>query len=478
MTRGDEVQATDAAGAVKRAAATVLGVVDDEIDPHDTEIGFLGFGGDSFGAVRFCALIEEMLGISLPVAAVLDPVASFATLVARVEELLHDGRNGYGEVHGAASEVTVSELALDPMLPAVATHAGGGSPPRVVLLTGSTGYLGRFVMAGLLARMPRDAQLVCVVRGTDDEAARGRLAITDPRVVVEAGDLSRPRLGIEARRFDELAERVDSIVHCGALVNHALAYRELFAPNVLGTIEIARLAARRRVPIHFISTLGVVTGQGARQVLETERAGELHPRRPTAGGPATGYVTSKWASEVLLDQLHVRDGVTVHVYRCGMLLPDRREMAINRPDNINRLLAGILASGLAPRSFYAGEPARYDGLPVDHVAEAIVASVLAPAPGRHLYHASNAETRPVVSLDQIVDWLAAAGARLERLPHADWVMRFRAHLDRSTIVRWEQPIRAADIPAIETRRFRALLGGTPPAIDEAYVQRWKQSLGY
>jgi fatty acid CoA ligase FadD9 len=483
LLRGGQVPDADAATVVQRAAATALGLVATEVDPHDPVVGFLGFGGDSFSAIRFCALIEEAIGVAFPVAAVLDPIASFAALVVRVDELRRGGLRsvGYEEVHGTATEVAAAELALDRMLPVMATRAGVTSPPRVVLLTGGNGYLGRFVLSELLERLPRDGQLVCLVRGT------GRLpTITDPRVIVHTADLARPRLGLEAPLFEALAERCDSIVHCGALVNHVLSYRELFVPNVLGTIEIARLAARRQIPIHFASTLGIVAGHGTRRVFEAESAGELHPRR-SAAGTAAGYVTSKWASEVVLEQLHLRDGVTVQIYRCGMLLPHRRVDAINRTDNVNRLLAGILATGLAPRSFYAGEPARYDGLPVDCVATALVTNVLATAPGLHIFHASNAESRPSISLDHIVDWLETGGARLERLPHAEWLARFRARLEKlgegarawsplSTIARWEQPIRAADVPAIDTRQFLALLGDRAPAIDEAYVHRWKHSL--
>ncbi len=489
MLGGDGTPGTGTAAAIQRAAAIALGLAASEVDPHDPQVGFLAFGGDSFSAIRFCALLAEAIGIALPVAAVLDPVASFATLGARVDELRRGHRvRDDDAIHGTATEVSASELALDRLLPAIASRDGIASPPRVVLLTGANGYLGRFVLAELLARLPGDGRLVCIARGADDAAARGRLAVDDSRIAAHAGDLTRPRLGLDSEQFDALAERVDSIVHCGALVNHALPYGELFEPNVLGTIEVARLAAHRRIPIHFVSTLGVVTGHGTRRVLEAERASELHPRRSTAGGAATGYVTSKWAGEVVLDQLHQRDGVTVHIYRCGMLLPDRRTASINHTDNVNRLLAGILATGLAPHSFYAGAPARYDGLPVDCVARAIVASVLAPAPGLHRYHASNAETHPVVSLDRIVDWLETAGARLERLPHADWLPRFRARLDqlgdaarawspRSTIARWEQPIRTVDVPAIDTTRFLGLLGGrTLPALDEDSVRRWKQSL--
>lgn len=38
--------------------------------------------------------------------------------------------------------------------------------------------------------------------------------------------------------YQQLCSNVDTIVHNGALVNHAYSYEQLFEPNVLGTVEV------------------------------------------------------------------------------------------------------------------------------------------------------------------------------------------------------------------------------------------------
>ena len=55
------------------------------------------------------------------------------------------------------------------------------------------------------------------------------------------------------------------IVHNGALSSYALPYHQLKAVNVLGTLEVLRLAFLRRLkPLHFVSSLAVFPGaQGA-----------------------------------------------------------------------------------------------------------------------------------------------------------------------------------------------------------------------
>ena len=60
----------------------------------------------------------------------------------------------------------------------------------------------------------------------------------EERIVVLAGDVSQPRLGLNSIAYVSLTEKVDLVLHAGALVNHNLSYRELFGPNVLGTTNI------------------------------------------------------------------------------------------------------------------------------------------------------------------------------------------------------------------------------------------------
>ena len=62
------------------------------------------------------------------------------------------------------------------------------------------------------------------------------------------GDLAKPQLGLHDGVWQHLASSVDTIVHNGALVNHAFTYEQLFEPNVLGSVEVRTpLASHIRV---------------------------------------------------------------------------------------------------------------------------------------------------------------------------------------------------------------------------------------
>jgi fatty acid CoA ligase FadD9 len=110
---------------------------------------------------------------------------------------------------------------------------------------------------------------------------------------------------------------------------------------------------------------------------------------------------------------------------------------LNMPDAFTRLIVSLLATGIAPRSFYeldaAGNRSRahYDGLPVDFVAEAI-ATLGAVTEGLSKGFRSFDVMNPHddgVSLDTFVDWLIDAGHAIARIDdYGDWLARFETAL--------------------------------------------------
>jgi thioester reductase-like protein len=69
-----------------------------------------------------------------------------------------------------------------------------------------------------------------------EEEAQGALSAVAG--VGHAGDLAKPNLGLTLEVYKELAFNLDTVVHNGALVNHAFTYEQLFEPNVLGSLEV------------------------------------------------------------------------------------------------------------------------------------------------------------------------------------------------------------------------------------------------
>ena len=196
---------------------------------------------------------------------------------------------------------------------------------------------------------------------------------------VIAGDKGEANLGLDPQTWQRLADTVDLIVDPAALVNHVLPYSELFGPNALGTAELIKIALTTKIkPYTYVSTIGVGDQIQPGKFIEDADIREISATRQINDGYANGYGNSKWAGEVLLREAHDLCGLPVAVFRCDMILADTTYAGqLNLPDMFTRLMLSLVATGIAPGSFYEldadgnRQRAHYDGLPVEFIAEAI-----------------------------------------------------------------------------------------------------------
>lgn len=437
---------------VRRAAAATLGLADAAFDA-DTK--FIDLGGDSLSAFSFATLLEGVFHIDVPVQAIVGPIATLASIAGYVdgERDSASTRPTFASVHGRdATQARAADLTLDKFFDADTSAAAlPADTADTVLLTGANGYLGRFLCLEWLERLAsRGGTVICIVRGTDPVAARQRIeaaidsgdaelsarfrALADRHLEVLAGDLAAANLGLDTPTWHRLADSVDRIVHAAAMVNHVLPYSQLFGPNVVGTAEVIKLAVSGRLkPVSYLSTVAVTALADGGFVGEDVDVRTASSSRTLDTGYASGYATSKWAGEVLLADAHDRCGLPVAVFRSDMILAHSRYTGqLNVTDMFTRLILSLLATKIAPRSFYrldadGNRPrAHYDGLPVDFTAEAISTLGERSRHGFHTYNALNTHDDGI-SLDTFVDWLIANGQRIERVDdYADWLARFNA----------------------------------------------------
>jgi len=438
------------------AAKATLGL--DTLDP-DQDCSFADLGGDSLAALTFSLLLGEIFDIEVPVGVISNPTSSLRDLARHIERLRDSSRPqpSFNSVHGAgATKVKASDLMLekflgDDIVSSAADAAPEADEVRTVLVTGATGFLGRFLCLEWLERMAKvGGKVVAIVRGRDNANAIRRLYETYDSGDVELkqhfaelaakhlevlnGDLAEHLMGLSREDWERCAESVDLIVHPAAFVNHILPYYQLFGPNVVGTAELIRLAVSvKRKPISNVSTMAVAFLPGGSSILEEDAdVRTAYPSLDTgAEGYAVGYAMSKWAAEVLLREAHDRLGLRVSIYRCDMILAHSRYVGqLNIPDLFTRLLLSIATTGLAPGSFYkmSDEPPHYDGLPVDFIAHAMAELDLASKEGIKTYHVVNPH-EDGISLDNFVDWMIQAGVPITRIAdYQEWVTRFTTAL--------------------------------------------------
>ncbi|WP_313888680.1 non-ribosomal peptide synthetase [Mycolicibacterium sp. CBMA 226] len=434
------------------------------------EQSFFELGGDSISAMRVIATINAELATDLSVRMLLE-----APTVRRLSRHVSGDSTAavmpscdprFVAVHGLAPDaLNAGDLTLDKFfddltLSRATTLPGPSAEVRTVLLTGATGFVGHDLVLHWLEQLELvGGTLICLVRadsaqeawrrlesmfaradgGGDRKALRLFQELAGDHLVVIAGDKGTANLGLDPITWQRLAETVDLIVDSAAVVNALSPYSELFAPNVAGTAELIRLAVTSKLKrYNYVSTADV--GVQIEPSIFTEDADirVISPTRTLDRRFANGYANSKWAGEVLLREAHDLCGLPVSVFRCGMVMAAARHAGhLNLSDTVTRMVLSLVATGLAPRSFYQSpeEPAdapipraHFDGLPVDFVAEAI-ATLGAQAPnGFETYHVMNPHDDGI-GLDDYVDWLIEAGHPIRRVgDFAEWLRQFETRL--------------------------------------------------
>jgi thioester reductase-like protein len=452
---------------------------------------FFDLGGGSLAAVQMVARVKEELGVALSLRRVFDQptVAAIARMV--------NARGGTIAETGGGRSLAAAELAAEAVLPDdIAAAIAGARPPvaapyRAILLTGATGYTGAYLLRELLDRSTAQIYVLARARDAADAVARvvhnlGSYGLSragdERRLRGVAGDLGRPYFAVRRAVYDELAERVELIVHNGALSSYALPYHQLKATNVLGTLEVLRLAARHRIkPLHFVSSLAVFPGiQGTPRFAEDELT--------CADGVVGGYRQTKWVADRLVTLAGHR-GLPACIYRPGLITGAQDTGACSVDTFLNATIKGCIQLGVA-----LDFDVTVEMVPVDFCARAVVHIALGGGWHGHRFHLPAAST---VRWSELVDLLAACNYPLRRVPYATWYRALTAAIeggaDNALAKFWplfgdDAPAAdvgyAGSIPRFETDNLNAALAGSGIAcrpVDRALVAlylRYFVSIGY
>ena len=389
------------------------------LDEGEVEAGddFFDLGGHSLAAAGLSARVEESFGVHVSMPLFMeDPTVH--GLCDRIEALQRDED---GDATGPLEIDLRAEAVLEPEIsPEGGMEAATLRDAENVFLTGATGFLGAFLLDGLLSST--GARVHCLVRGRDDEDPLATIASNlesyglSPdrmdRVVPVAGDLGEPLLGMGEKRFDALAREMDLVIHAAAAVNLVYPYSALEAPNVGGTREALRLACRHRTkPFHFVSTDGIFPPNAGLCEEDTDLDS-------LAGAREDGYGRSKWVAEKLVREASGR-GLPACVHRPGFISGHSKTGASNPRDLQGAVLSESLRLGAAPEV----EGWRIEMMPVDFVAAAILDVASKSEATGGTYHLANPDP---VSAGKVFDWLEEGGYTLERVPYAEWLRRLEA----------------------------------------------------
>ena len=371
-------------------------------------------GLDSLATIELAAALELELGCELP-ADVLAECVDARTLATR---LLSEGIRTRPQ-EDPFEQMFADAVLPDDVRPSERLARTDLRAARRILVTGATGFLGQAIVQELLRTT--SATVLCLVspgqaksglsRTFTARVGGGRLQPAHQARIDVEGDLTHRRLGLCDGRYDQLASEVDAIVHCGAAVNWVFGYSALRAANVLGTLELLRLACHRGIPFHFISSLSVCySTEGARV------ADENFDALSSLRGVYLGYAQTKIVAEALVRQAGDR-GLAVRIYRPALISGHSVTGAFNRDDLIAGLVRGCVAMGTAPDLDWS-----LDCEPVDRIAAAIVRLSRARGPVFHLGHERPRHWR------ECVLWMRMYGYDVRLVSYHEWLRQ----LDHAT----------------------------------------------
>ncbi|PYU22518.1 MAG: hypothetical protein DMG32_18035 [Acidobacteria bacterium] len=260
-----------------------------------------------------------------------------------------------------------------------------------IFLTGATGYIGSYLAAGLLEQHGESLNLL--VRAEDSEEAQRRLWHSlqlhfdfpafrehlSARIHIFCGDLTSPRFGLHDEEYELLVASTDSVLHCAASLNRK-SERSCLNVNLRGTLEVIQLA-RRAQDAHGLrrfSEVSTVAVAGRRSNELVTEDGAIDWDR----SDYDPYARTKKFGEHMVREL--LPDVPRTIFRPSIVLGDSRRPETTQFDMVR---AFVFLGSLPVLPFRPDDCV--DIVPVDYVADAIVALHQSLSPKHEIYHLSS-----------------------------------------------------------------------------------------
>jgi thioester reductase-like protein len=278
-----------------------------------------------------------------------------------------------------------------------------------IFLTGSTGYLGSYLAAGLFTGH-REA-LNLLVRATSEEEARQRLWTSlqlhfdfpefqeylNTRARIFLGDLTSERFGLSDDDYHTLVDTSSSVLHCAASLNRK-SEKQCLNVNLRGSLEVIQLArrAQNRNGLRRYSHVSTVAVAGMRRnEVVAEDAAIDWSRSDYDPYARTKKFCEHMAHQLLPDVPHT-------IFRPSIVLGDSTRAETSQFDMVQAfaMLARFPVLPLRPND-------KIDIVPANYVAKAIVTIHQKDEPAHGIYHLSSGEGAQTYR--EITDALAIAG---------------------------------------------------------------------
>lgn len=335
-----------------------------KLDNIDSKQDFYQLGGNSFLAIQLLYNIKNEIGVELP-------ISSFIRRPMTIDYLMKILNNNSSQfslknIINDSFCNDVKNIKHDPLIWPSYEY----KKIQTIFLTGGSGFIGAHILNSLLRNS--NYRIYCLVHSPNEKLGWKKLQDTmlffrlsqlnHQRIRVVAGDLSKKKFGLSPQAFNSLAEKVDIIIHAGAVVNFEMSYSDLKPVNINGTREILRLSATvKSKPVHYISSLAVLGIDHSKKTTIIYSENDLSKLKPVST-----YAQTKLIAERNI-RFGIKNGLKANVYRLGEIAPASLT-GVPNPKALHHLfIKGCNIIGIYPKS-----SVKIDYLPVDFVADFIV----------------------------------------------------------------------------------------------------------
>ncbi|KAI4127592.1 MAG: hypothetical protein LQ338_003135 [Usnochroma carphineum] len=397
------------------------------------------------------------------------------------------------------------------------SNAADGAYPSIVVLTGSTGALGTYILNSLLMS-PMVSHIFCLnraVNSLDLQISRNRYRqlpgdFPTDRVTFCTCDFSKPDLGLTADIYNTLTASNIIVIHNAWPVNFNMSIQS-FRPQFDSVVNLIALTSRSKQPsrLFFISSISSVMSVGftnssiPERIVHTDLA--VHPN---------GYAESKYLSELLLQYACEKLSLDCSVARVGQLTGAANNFGGWNPSEwFPSLLLSSAHIGFLPDSLGASFD-KMEWIPIDYVADVVVelaiheqqngypGGVKAACPSSRqaqVYQLVNPRTVHWRSMQtRVADTISRlTSTAVEIVDPKTWIVKVRDHLEITVADRgvegalqsnpaaklldfYQQIMRPVDGAAVkweleETLRHSKHFNDIP-GLQEAWMDKWVEEL--
>ncbi|KAF9567997.1 acetyl-CoA synthetase-like protein [Agrocybe pediades] len=310
----------------------------------------------------------------------------------------------------------------------VSQNVSDNEAGEVVILTGSTGSLGTFILDSLLHNS-KVSKVICFNRrGSSPTLQRQKASfaerklddssLSNERVVFYDVEINAPFFGLAEDVFKAIHNTVTLVIHNAWALNfnwQLATFESVHIAGLRNIVDFALTSPRSTPPrVAFTSSIASAGAYTSGPVPET-------PIDDPSICLTQGYARSKFVGERILAIAAEKTGLKTLSFRIGQISGDNKHGIWNATDHVPVLFRGCQELGTIPRDWLPVVP----WIPVDDVAHTIIDVVLDRERGAGTFHVSNPQPAPWADLMPVVKDLLQTDKPLEVVTMKEWVEQLK-----------------------------------------------------